>query len=347
MNDDRQSRGPAEAGPATVRPAVGVAGEAPSRLVGAEVGAGGSRPAGNAPRRPPPPPRPRSFLWRVFGWSLGVFAAGAVAVDLYGFLAGMFSRGVAFGAAFTPAAALVLLSGGAILFRETRGFGREMRALREVDAERRRAAELMAGEGYGGGLALAARIVEPLGGRPEMAAAVERFRGAASSAHTDAQVLVLLADTVVRPLDRRAYAIVSRAARDSGLGVALSPFGLLDAGLVVWRTLRMVRDVAVVYGFRPGFFVRAALVRRVLSLAATAGAGDFVADAVLAQFGARLGGLLSARAGEGLLTGIRTVRLGLLAMEACRPLPFTEGDRASVGRLTTEVAASIGKRDDA
>ncbi|MSP20477.1 MAG: DUF697 domain-containing protein [Alphaproteobacteria bacterium] len=161
----------------------------------------------------------------------------------------------------------------------------------------------MAGKGHGRALPLAARIVDPLRQRAELADAIEHFRRAATTAHSDAQVLDLLADAVVRPLDRLAYQAVSRASRDVGLGVTMSPFGLLDAGIVVWRGLRMVREVAAVYGFRPGVFAHWGLVRRILYAAATQGAADFVADALLSHVGARLAGLLSARVGEGVLSG--------------------------------------------
>ena len=192
---------------------------------------------------------------------------------------------------------------------------------------------------------LAARIVDPLRQRAELADAIEHFRRAATTAHSDAQVLDLLADAVVRPLDRLAYQAVSRASRDVGLGVTMSPFGLLDAGIVVWRGLRMVREVAAVYGFRPGVFAHWGLVRRILYAAATQGAADFVADALLSHVGARLAGLLSARVGEGVLSGMRMARLGIITMAACRPLPFQEQDKVSIARLGTEVTSALGSTD--
>jgi len=121
----------------------------------------------------------------------------------------------------------------------------------------------------------------------------------------------------------------------------MSPFGVLDAGIIVWRGLRMVREVAAVYGFQPGFFARWGLVRRVFYTAATQGAADFVADAMLSHVGARLAGLLSARVGEGVLSGMRTARLGIVTMAACRPLPFAEQDRASIAKLGSEVTSSL------
>ncbi len=303
--------------------------------------------------RPAPPvqgpivllPPPRHLLAKTFGVSLGLFAVGAVGLQLWEFVLGAWARNTAVGTSVGVMLGIAAASGASILLREFIGFQREMRKLREVDALSREAAELLAGKGHGRALRLAARIVDPLRQRAELADAIEHFRRAATTAHSDAQVLDLLADAVVRPLDRLAYQAVSRASRDAGLGVTMSPFGLLDAGIVVWRGLRMVREVAAVYGFRPGVFARWGLVRRILYTAATQGAADFVADALLSHVGARLAGLLSARVGEGVLSGMRMARLGIITMAACRPLPFQEQDKVSIARLGTEVASALGSTE--
>ena len=317
----------------------------------AEPAANGPRPeelSADAVRANPvavvPPVQPikpkRRLLRRTFWWSLGLFAGGAIVWDTWGFVSRAFSESLALGSAFSAVLGVAVLSGIALISREISTFWREMRKLREVSTFTERATQLRVQGGHGEGLRFASRVIDGYAERQDMKARLAAFRGAVTSAHTDVQVLDILADTVIRPLDAQAYPIVARASRDTAVGVALSPFGLLDAGLVIWRTLRMVRDVAGVYGFRPGFFARISLVKRILAAAATAGVGDFAADILVAHVGARVGGLLSAKAGEGVLTGMRTARLGLVAMAACRPLPFAEEDRASISRLSREILKS-------
>lgn len=346
---------PVEADPGTVRPASPETATAPLGPKPQELAPAETQLAPEPPVRLPVPARgKRRGLLRVFGWSLALFAVATIGFELWQFLARAFETSFAVGTALAALVALATGTGVAVILREISSFGREMRKLREVESLTSRAAALIAADGAEGGrgdgraLALAARIVEPYSLRPELAGAIERFRASANTAHSNRQVLELLTETVVRPLDRQAYSAVGRAAKDAGVGVALSPSGLLDAGLVVWRTLRLVREVAAIYGFRPGFFARMRLVQRILGNAATAGAGGFVADAMLAHAGARLGGLLlSVWAGEGMLTAARTARMGLLTMEACRPVPFGEADRASIARLTRELSAQLGRKDDA
>ena len=306
-----------------------------------ELAPGAVRPNPIAVVAPPQaPPKPRRGLRRVCWWSLGLFAVGAMGWQVWDFLGAAFARSTSVGLGLSTLAGIAALSGGAILLREISGFGRGLRKLGEVESYAARAAALRSANGHGQALGFTTQVLEPYQARPEMTDRVAAFRGSVTTAHSDAQVLDILADTVIRPLDAQAYPIIARAARDSAVGVALSPFGLLDAGLVVWRTLRMVGDVATIYGFRPGFFGRVSLVKRILSAAATAGAGDFAADILVAQVGASVGGLLSAKAGEGVLTGMRTARLGLVTMAACRPLPFTEEDRASITRLGKQILKS-------
>lgn len=295
---------------------------------------------------PLPLVKPRRTLLKVFASSLAAFAAGVIGVQSWQFVADLLGRDPAIGAILGAALAVATASGAVLVLREGLSYSREMRKLREVEDLLREATALLNGNGHGKALGLAARIVDPLRHRADLAPSIQYFRNAATTAHTDRQVLELLADNVIRPLDRQAYQAVSRAARDAGLGVTMSPFGLLDAGIVLWRGMRMVREVAAIYGFRPGFFARGALIRRVVYTAATQGAADFVADAVLSHVGARLAGMVSARVGEGMLTSMRTARLGIITMAACRPLPFLEEDKVSIARLGTEIASSLGGSDE-
>jgi putative membrane protein len=47
---------------------------------------------------------------------------------------------------------------------------------------------------------------------------------------------------------------------------------------------------------------------------------------------------LSARLGEGLFNGALTTRIGLAAIDVCRPLPYLEAQRPRFRELVAEVA---------
>jgi len=141
----------------------------------------------------------------------------------------------------------------------------------------------------------------------------------APDAHT---LLTLVEAEAMRPLDARASDAARRGARGLAATTALLPSGVLDAVAVLYLNVRMIREIAVVYGGRAGWLGSWRLLKQVIvHLAATgmiALGDDF--------FGAILGGgalaKLSRRAGEGAINGALTARIGIAAMEVCRPLPF-------------------------
>jgi putative membrane protein len=88
--------------------------------------------------------------------------------------------------------------------------------------------------------------------------------------------------------------------------------------------LSLIRRLAVLYGGRPGTLGVLKLLRQVMSHLAVTG-GVAVTDSLLQQLiGHGLAAKLSARLGEGMVNGLLTARLGLLAMDVVRPLPFHE-----------------------
>jgi len=94
--------------------------------------------------------------------------------------------------------------------------------------------------------------------------------------------------------------------------------------------LRMIRRIAEIYGGRSGFFGSWRLTRAVLSHLVATGAVA-VGDDLLEPFlGGSVLGKISRRFGEGVVNAALTARVGVAAMEVCRPLPFTGTPRPRV-----------------
>lgn len=320
MTDEREPVRPFELDPATL---------APGRL---ELVAPEPGPAPLVPLAPPPP-APRRPWRTLFLAGGGVLVAGLLGLEAYDLLRDLLTRSVWLGGAF--ALALGAMTAGAL-----GAVGRELWSLRRLArVERLRAdgARLLNSEVHGQSGAVLDRIERLYRDRPAVATRIERFRGQASDALTDGETLRLFATTVLAPLDREAYRLVRNGARDIGALTALSPLGLLDGVFVLARTLGMLRAIARLYGVRPGAAASLRLLRRTLRNVLAAGVGELISDAAVETTGATVLSVLSARAGQGVVNGLLAARLGLAAMQICRPLPFTENELPSLKQLRAEL----------
>ena len=90
------------------------------------------------------------------------------------------------------------------------------------------------------------------------------------------------------------------------------------------------------------------MLRRVfLSLVAT-GAVALTDDMMGSFAGGGILSKLSRRFGEGVVNGALTARIGVAAMEICRPLPFVAGERPGVSATVSRALAGMfGQRDAA
>jgi putative membrane protein len=88
---------------------------------------------------------------------------------------------------------------------------------------------------------------------------------------------------------------------------------------------------------RPAAASTATLLRRGLLNVLAAGVVELLSDSAVEAAGAGLLSVLSAKAGQGVLNGVLAAKLGLAAMQLCRPLPFTRDQLPSLRQLRAEL----------
>jgi len=126
---------------------------------------------------------------------------------------------------------------------------------------------------------------------------------------------------LLAPLDRKAADAIRAEALRVGLTTAVSPYGTLDAFLVLWRNVSLVSRVATIYYGRPG--TRGTLkVLRDVSMATMLGAylqdlGQIAGEAVGSLVG-KTAGFMTGPLMEGCLNGVATLRIGYVAKGRCR-----------------------------
>ena len=139
----------------------------------------------------------------------------------------------------------------------------------------------------------------------------------------DADALLHLAEAeLMAPLDKAARLEIEGAARQVATVTAIVPLALADVAAALTMNLRMIRRIAEIYGGRAGAFGSWRLLRTVLTHLVATGAVAVGDDMIQSIAGGGLLSKLSRRFGEGVVNGALTARVGLAAIEVCRPLPF-------------------------
>jgi len=279
----------------------------------------------------------RSAFTRFATWVLGMLFSFVVSVAAYDFVAALFARNpllgwFAFGLVALSAFVLAVLA-----LREWVGYARLQhldRLRTEGEAARR-----------SGDVAIARAAVERL--RRLYTGRAEASWGLARMAEREADVLdadglLGLAEVeVLAPLDALARAEVEQAARRVALVTALVPIALADLAAALFANLRMIRRIAEIYGGRTGTFGSARLLRRVFGGLLATGALALGDDLIGSVAGGGVLSKVSRRFGEGVVNGALTARIGLAAMEACRPLAFVAQERPVISTLLARALAGV------
>ena len=274
---------------------------------------------------PPPPIRRRRGLhlgrWLLVG--LGGLVSLALGIWFDTLIGDLFARadwlgwiGLTFLAVFVAAVVGLVL-------RELLG----LRRMARIEHFRTDAAEALAKNDANLARATADALVDLYAARPETAqgrAAV----GALSGEVVDADGILRVAERdLVGPLDAVATDLVMGSCKRVSVVTAISPRALVDVGFVLLENLRLIRSIAELYGGRPGTLGFVTLTRDVLGHLAVTGS-IAVGDGLLQQLvGHGVAARVSQRLGEGVVNGLLTARVGIAAIDVCRPLPFSARPR--------------------
>ena len=282
------------------------------------------------------------WFWRLLGAIVGFFVSIAAwqAVDAL-FAANPVLGWIATG--LLGAFALVLL---AIAVKEWAALAR----LGRLDHIHRAAEGALSGHDLAAARDVTDRLTALYAGREALRWGRERLADRRADMF-DADGLLGLAEAeLLTPLDAAARAEVEAAARQVAAVTALVPLALADVATALTANLRMIRRIAEIYGGRGGTLGSWRLTRAVMTHLVATGAVAVGDDLVHTVAGGSILSRLSRRFGEGVVNGALTARVGVAAMEVCRPLPFGPGRRPSVsgilGRSVTGLFPGLEAEDD-
>jgi putative membrane protein len=294
-------------------------------------------PAISEPNYTPPTRRfPSPFAVAMAG--LGILAVGVIGIDLVQFVDGAFAHGTGVGVLATVA---VAAGGGGALYwltAELRGLWR----LRSAERLRRLIPSALAGE-LKQEIDAAAVI---LARDPLLNNAVRIYRATLEPYHTGQDALELFSRFVLAPADQLAQTAIRRAVAQAFAINAISPTVLLDTLLFAARAMRLIREVAEIYGQHPGLAGTIHLLRQLAKGAGLVGAVDIVGGVVVQQLGGAVLERLSASAAESAYAAQKMARIGLVAMAACRPIEFRPGEVPRLSGLISSLFRQGQTRDE-
>ena len=276
---------------------------------------------------------------RGFRWGFLLVSALAALLSLWAGLTittlieNFFARSATLGWLASGVAGLVGLAAIAIIIREIWGLSR-LRRIEHIQELSARAINL---DEAAAATETVASLEGIYGSRPDTAWGMTKFRDHKNDIMDPRDRIRLLDRLVIGPLDEESHRIIARRARRVTLLTTVTPAAALDLVFVAAQNLRMLRELAELYGGRPSTLSTLKLARMVVSHLAVTGGLALSDNLIQHVVGKGLLGRLSARFGEGAVNGILTSRIGLAARDVCRPVPQSESTKETLGSLLREL----------
>jgi putative membrane protein len=290
-------------------------------------------------------PAPRTLPYQTFSpwvWlagSLGTLLICLLFVDAYYFLANQYAHSFFLGTLFLGLLATLTTAMGVLVWRAYQN----IQIMRTISALQQEGERLMTNNGYGNGIHYINRVSHFYIHRPDIKARLDKFYITLNDTHDDSEICTLFSKEVIGEIDQQAYRVVVQRSKETALLVMISPVALLDTLFTLWRNVNLVRDIATLYGGRPGLLSSISLISAVLQNLIYADVSEMLAETLSNTFGNSVLSVVSTQAVQAVGSGVLTARVGLRTMQACRPLPFAEEDKPRLSGIRWEILSSITK----
>ncbi|NSX53399.1 YcjF family protein [Parasulfitobacter algicola] len=271
------------------------------------------------------PSRLGKWFWSVLG-ALFTFILSLAAWD---FITGLLDRNPILGMAALGLTGLFILILTIIALRELAAFSR----LGRLDRVHKAAEAALAANDLDGARHVIKQLETLYKSREDTQWGREKLTERQGDMFDADGLLGLAENELLTPLDTAATQQVEAAARQVAMVTALVPLALADVFTALTANLRMIRRIAEVYGGRAGTLGSWRLTRAVLTHLVATGAVAVGDDMIGSVAGGGVLSKISRRFGEGLINGALTARVGVAAIEVCRPLPFHTRKRPSVSGI--------------
>ena len=270
-------------------------------------------------------------------WAFGALFSFVISVSAWDFVTSLLARNSVLGAIAVGLVAVAVLVTLLLAFREWAAFARMAR----LDHLRAQADGARSAHDLARAQAVTDALLRLYHSRADLAWAQARLAEQRGDILDADGLLGLVEAELMGPLDQAARREIEASARQVALVTALVPLALADVATALFANLRMIRRIATIYGGRSGTLGSFGLLRRVFSHLLATGALAFGDDLIHSVAGGGILSKLSRRFGEGVINGALTARVGIAAMEMCRPMPFVALSKPKVGNLISRALTGL------
>ncbi|MEP3299013.1 MAG: TIGR01620 family protein [Pseudoruegeria sp.] len=281
--------------------------------------------------------RPPSKLAKWFWSILGALISFVVSIAAWDFVVNLLARnpvlgGIAFG--LTALFVLILL---VIALREWLAFAR----LRRLDHIQHATSAALSSHDLAAARKVTKEVTELYKNRPELSWGLSRLADQQNEVLDADGLLGLVEHELLAPLDAVARKEIESAARQVATVTAIVPLALADVVAALTANIRMVRRIADIYGGRAGTLGSWRLMRTVIGHLVATGAVAVGDDLIGSIAGGGVLSKVSRRFGEGVINGALTARVGVAALEVCRPMAFTACKKPSVTSIIQKALTGL------
>ncbi|MEL6584223.1 MAG: TIGR01620 family protein [Pseudomonadota bacterium] len=260
-----------------------------------------------------------------------------IGVSMWDGLVSMFARSPVLGQLALALAAIAI-------FAVTLGVLRELAVLRRLQSAtktRERIASVLEEPTLADAKAISGEVVCLVRSRPESQWSLAQFEAAQAEIYDGDALLAYAERSLMGPLDAVAVREIQTATRRVATVTALIPMPLSDVLVALFTATSMIRRVAEAYGAGAGRLGAWRLFRMVVAHLVATGAVAVGDDLIGSVLGGGLVSKLSRRFGEGVINGALMARVGIAAMEVCRPMPFAAMPKPGVSSVVSGALTGV------
>jgi len=124
-------------------------------------------------------------------------------------------------------------------------------------------------------------------------------------------------------LDKKAIASVYTSAKEVSLFTAFFPTPAFDSIVIIISSVKMMKNIFQIYGYRTNLFTSLLITRKILENASIAALVEYADDSMNDLFGNTLISKFSTKMAQGIGNGVLILRIGNIVIQSARPFAPT------------------------